>query len=88
MTAPMPEPRPNADDAAYWEAGQADSGGRVPVNTHGGMLSHTHVGAAGGMFDPLEGVRSTMASPGPGAQRTQKSHWFTTKVVYFFRIAP
>ena len=38
-------------------AEQARIGGRLPVNTHGGMLSHAHAGAAGGLFDIVEAVR-------------------------------
>ena len=36
---------------------QARLGGRLPVNTHGGMLSHAHAGAAGGLFGIVEAVR-------------------------------
>jgi acetyl-CoA acetyltransferase len=31
--------------------------GRIPVNTHGGMLSHAHAGAAGGLLGVVEAVR-------------------------------
>ncbi len=31
--------------------------GKFPVNTHGGMLSHAHAGAAGGLFAIVEAVR-------------------------------
>ncbi len=45
------------------EAGQAalggalEIGGRVPCNTHGGLLSFGHAGAAGGAFHIIEAVR-------------------------------
>ena len=41
---------------AFWQDGCAAIGGRLPVNTHGGMLSHAHAGAAGGMFGLIEAV--------------------------------
>ena len=36
--------------------GALDLGGRLPCNTHGGLLSHGHSGAAGGMFHIVEAV--------------------------------
>lgn len=47
---------PRGAGGAFWEAGEADLGGSLPVNTHGGMLSHAHAGAAGGMFGIIEAV--------------------------------
>jgi acetyl-CoA acetyltransferase len=41
---------------AFWQSGEAAIGGKLPVNTHGGMLSHAHAGAAGGMFAIIEAV--------------------------------
>ncbi|MGL4263189.1 MAG: thiolase C-terminal domain-containing protein, partial [Afipia sp.] len=38
-------------------AGDAAFNGRLPINTHGGMLSHAHAGAAGGLFGVIESVR-------------------------------
>jgi acetyl-CoA acetyltransferase len=38
-------------------AGEFALDGRLPVNTHGGMLSHAHAGAAGGLFGVIEAVR-------------------------------
>lgn len=32
-------------------------GGRIPVNTHGGLLSHGQPGASGGLFHVIEAVR-------------------------------
>ncbi len=45
------------EGGAFFEAGHARLGGQLPVNTHGGMLSHAHAGAAGGLFDLVEGAR-------------------------------
>lgn len=39
---------------AFFEEGHARLGGRLPINTHGGMLSHAHAGASGGLFDIIE----------------------------------
>lgn len=36
--------------------GALDLGGILPCNTHGGLLSHGHSGAAGGMFHVVEAV--------------------------------
>lgn len=38
-------------------AGELTYGGRLPCNTHGGLLSYGHSGAAGGMFHLVEAVR-------------------------------
>lgn len=38
-------------------AGELGLSGRLPCNTHGGLLSYGHSGAAGGMFHVVEGVR-------------------------------
>jgi acetyl-CoA acetyltransferase len=37
-------------------AGELGLGGRLPCNTHGGLLSYAHSGAAGGMFHAVEAV--------------------------------
>ena len=47
---------PRGAGGAFWESGAAAIGGTLPVNTHGGMLSHAHAGAAGGMFGIIEAV--------------------------------
>jgi len=39
------------------------------VNTHGGMLSHAHAGAAGGLFGIVEAVRQLRG--GLGARQVQ-----------------
>ena len=45
------------EGGAFFAAGHARVGGKLPVNTHGGMLSHAHAGAAGGLFGIVEAVR-------------------------------
>ena len=45
------------EGGAFFEEGHARLGGRLPVNTHGGMMSHAHAGAAGGLFDFVEAAR-------------------------------
>jgi acetyl-CoA acetyltransferase len=42
---------------AFFADGRARLGGQLPVNTHGGMLSHAHAGAVGGLMGVIEAVR-------------------------------
>jgi acetyl-CoA acetyltransferase len=42
---------------AFFAEGKARLGGALPVNTHGGMLSHAHAGAVGGLMGVVEAVR-------------------------------
>ncbi|CAH1690926.1 Thiolase family protein [Hyphomicrobiales bacterium] len=44
--------------------GALDLGGVLPCNTHGGLLSHGHSGAAGGMFHVVEAVRQLRRQAG------------------------
>jgi acetyl-CoA acetyltransferase len=37
-------------------AGELGLGGKLPCNTHGGLMSYAHSGAAGGMFHAVEAV--------------------------------
>lgn len=41
----------------FVESGAIDLGGRLPVNTNGGLLSYAHPGPPGGIFHAIEGVR-------------------------------
>lgn len=45
------------EGGAFFADGRASIGGKLPINTHGGMLSHAHAGAAGGLFGIVEAVR-------------------------------
>ena len=45
------------EGGAFFEAGKALIGGQLPVNTHGGMLSHAHAGSVGGLMAIIEAVR-------------------------------
>jgi len=42
---------------AFVAAGETDLGGALPMNTHGGMLSHCHPGNPGAMFSLTEAVK-------------------------------
>ncbi|WP_246129555.1 thiolase C-terminal domain-containing protein [Verticiella sediminum] len=53
----------------FFESGKARIGGALPVNTHGGMLSHAHAGAAGGLFGIVEAVRQLRG--GLGARQVE-----------------
>ncbi|MBC7133028.1 MAG: thiolase family protein [Roseovarius sp.] len=43
-------------------AGELRIGGKLPCNTHGGLLSYGHSGAAGGMFHVVEAVEQLRGS--------------------------
>ncbi|MNL13601.1 thiolase [compost metagenome] len=45
-------------------AGELGLGGKLPCNTHGGLLSYGHSGAAGGMFHAVEAVQQLRGSAG------------------------
>ena len=46
-------------------AGELGLKGRLPCNTHGGLLSYGHSGAAGGMFHVVEAVQQLRGDAGP-----------------------
>jgi acetyl-CoA acetyltransferase len=48
----------------FVEAGHIGPGGRLPVNTHGGLLSHCHPGHPGSMFALTEAVRQLQGTAG------------------------
>jgi acetyl-CoA acetyltransferase len=45
-------------------AGELGPGGRLPCNTHGGLLSYGHSGAAGGMFHVVEAAHQLRGRAG------------------------
>ena len=47
-----------------WQDGHAGVKGQFPINTHGGMLSHCHAGAAGGHLNIVECVRQLRGDQG------------------------
>jgi acetyl-CoA acetyltransferase len=48
---------PRGQSGPFVAGGGIDLGGRLPVNTHGGLLSHGQPGASGGIFHVIEAVR-------------------------------
>lgn len=48
---------PRGEGGAFFAEGHAAVGGMLPINTHGGMLSHAHAGAVGGLMSIVEAVR-------------------------------
>lgn len=57
------------EGGAFFADGRARIGGALPINTHGGMLSHAHAGAAGGLFGVVEAVRQLRG--GLGARQVE-----------------
>jgi acetyl-CoA acetyltransferase len=53
------------EGGAFFAEGHGRIGGKLPINTHGGMLSHAHAGAAGGLFGIVEAVRQLRGGLGP-----------------------
>lgn len=52
------------DGGPFVEAGEITYGGRLPINTHGGMLSYAHPGLPGGFFHLVELVRQLRGEAG------------------------
>lgn len=53
------------EGGAFFQEGHARIGGKLPVNTNGGMLSHAHAGAAGAILGIVEVVRQLRGGLGP-----------------------
>jgi len=60
---------PRGEGGRFFLEGHAAVGGKLPINTHGGMLSHAHAGAAGGLLAMIEGVRQLRG--GLGARQVE-----------------
>lgn len=54
--------------ARMFAAGEFSPGGRLPVNTNGGLLSAGHTGVGGGTALLAEAVRQLLGKAGPGRQ--------------------
>jgi acetyl-CoA acetyltransferase len=52
------------EGAAFVAAGETLPGGRVPTNTHGGVLSYAHPGRPSGLFLVTEAVRQLYGESG------------------------
>jgi acetyl-CoA acetyltransferase len=48
---------PKGEGGRFVEGGRIELGGELPINTHGGLLSHCHPGHPGSMFSLTEAVR-------------------------------
>lgn len=55
---------PKGEAGAFVAAGHTAPGGRLQVNTHGGLLSHAHSGHPGSMFALTEAVRQLQGEAG------------------------
>jgi acetyl-CoA acetyltransferase len=55
---------PKGEGGRFVEGGSIELGGELPVNTHGGLLSHCHPGHPGSMFSITEAVRQLRGSCG------------------------
>ena len=55
---------PKGEGGRFVENGRIELGGALPVNTHGGLLSHCHPGHPGSMFAITEAVRQLRGACG------------------------
>jgi acetyl-CoA acetyltransferase len=56
---------PKGEGGRFVDGGRIELGGELPVNTHGGLLSHCHPGHPGSMFSITEAVRQLRGECGP-----------------------
>lgn len=56
---------PKGEGGHFVEGGRIELGGELPVNTHGGMMSHCHPGHPGSMFSVTEAVSQLRGACGP-----------------------
>jgi len=57
------------EGGAFLQSGATRPGGSLPVNTHGGMLSHCHPGNPGAMFGLTEAIAQFRGLAGPRQQQ-------------------
>ncbi len=55
---------PKGEGGRFVEDGNIELGGSLPVNTHGGLLSHSHTGHPGSLFALTEAVRQLRGTAG------------------------
>jgi len=51
---------PQGEGARFFRAGHASPGGKMPMNTNGGLLSAGHTGVGGGLALLVEGIRQLL----------------------------
>lgn len=51
---------PQGDGARFFRQGHASPGGKIPMNTNGGLLSAGHTGVGGGLALLVEGIRQLL----------------------------
>ena len=56
---------PKGEGGRFVEDGRIELGGELPINTHGGMMSHCHPGHPGSMFSMTEAVFQLRDECGP-----------------------
>jgi acetyl-CoA acetyltransferase len=56
---------PKGEGGRFVEGGRIELGGELPINTHGGLLSHCHPGNPGSIFSVTEAVRQLRGECGP-----------------------
>lgn len=56
---------PKGEGGRFVEGGRIELGGELPINTHGGLLSHCHPGHPGSIFSVTEAVRQLRGECGP-----------------------
>ncbi|MEW6301199.1 MAG: acetyl-CoA acetyltransferase [Thermodesulfobacteriota bacterium] len=56
---------PKGEGGRFVEEGRIELGGALPVNTHGGLMSHCHPGHPGSLFSVTEAVRQLRGECGP-----------------------
>lgn len=56
---------PKGEGGRFVEGGRIELGGELPVNTHGGLMSHCHPGHPGSLFSITEAVHQLRGECGP-----------------------